>query len=136
VEVHVEEHVVRRLFSLAHVRTDAHVVDDGHAAEELDVLERPRDSSADHAARGRAEEALAVEADIAFGRRVQTGDHVERGRLPGTVRANQPYDLAGARVERDRVERDDASELHGDLLDFEERHGPPTLKCGNDAPNR
>ena len=53
---------------------------------------------------------------------VEPRDHVERRRLAGAVRADQPGDRAFLDVERDVVERDDAAEAQGDVAHREETH--------------
>ena len=78
--------------------------------------------------RRRREQALALEAELAGVRPVQARDHVERRRLAGAVRADQPDDLALADVERDVVERDDPAEAAGDVANLEQRHGRSTLR--------
>jgi hypothetical protein len=105
------------------VRPDQHVVEHAHRPEELDVLEGARDPLADDAVRGRAEEVVAGELELALVRLVEPRDHVERGRLPRAVRADQPDDLALADVERDLVEGDDAPEAPRHVPNREERHG-------------
>src|SRR5439155_686512 len=47
---------------------------------------------------------------------------VERGRLAGAVRTDQTEDAPFPDVERDLVERDDASESQRGVLEFEETH--------------
>ena len=122
-QVHVEEHVVRPLLALPAVGTHADVVEHRHASEELDVLECTRDSPTNDCARSRVEQALAVEANVAVVRCIETGDHVERRRLAGAVRPDQPDDLPRLHGERDGIERDDAAETLGDVVDFEESQG-------------
>src|SRR5439155_21579931 len=53
---------------------------------------------------------------------VETSDHVEGGRLPGAVRADQADDLTLLDVERDVVEGDDAAEPTDDVPHLEQRH--------------
>src|SRR5439155_22370528 len=105
-QIEVREHVVGR----AVARTDVDVLAHGHRAEELDVLERPRDPERDDAMRRSAQERLAVEDDVALVRAVEARDDVERGRLPRPVRPDQPDDLPRADVEGDAVQRDDPAE--------------------------
>ena len=59
---------------------------------------------------------VAVELEPALVRRVEPGDHVERRRLAGAVRADQARDLPRLDLERDSVEGDDAPEAQGDSL--------------------
>ena len=127
-QVDVVEEVVGPLVAVPGVCTYAHVVEHGHASKELHVLEGPRDAAPDDATWTDVEEALAVEADIALIRRVEARDHVERGRLPGAVGADQADDLAGLRDERDAVERDDPTETLRDILDLEQRQSRDSLR--------
>src|SRR5918994_2107403 len=62
----------------ARVRPDEDVVEHGHRLEELDVLERAGDATSDDPVHRRFEQVLARELDLAFVRRVQARDHVER----------------------------------------------------------
>ena len=61
----------------------------------------------------------AVEADRARPRRREAGDHVEQRGLAGTVRADEPDDLARLDPEADGVEGDDTAEGDRDVLDLE-----------------
>src|SRR5205085_7182654 len=87
-----------------------------------DVLERPRDPLADDPMRRGAEQALAVERDLARVRPVEPGDQVEERRLAGAVRADQPADLAALDAERDVVDGDDAAEAPRHVLEREQGH--------------
>ncbi len=69
-----------------------------------------------------AEEALAVEDDVARVRAVEASDDVEGRRLARPVRPDQPGDLTLPDVERHVVERDDAPEPARDVPQLEERH--------------
>ena len=64
----------------------------------------------------------AVEPDGAGHVLLQAGDHVERGRLAGAVRADEPGDDAGLDVEIDVAHGAVAPELHIDAPDFEQGH--------------
>ena len=76
-----------------------------------------------------AEERLAVELDLARVGLVEARDDVERGRLAGAVRPDQPGDVPLLHVERDAVEGDDASEAKRDVPDGEEGHRRETLNA-------
>ena len=54
--------------------------------------------------------------DRSLGRRVETRDRVEQRRLAGTVRSDEPDDLALAYLERRGVDRGESAELHGDVV--------------------
>ena len=105
----------------ARVGADEDVLEDGHRREELDVLERARDAPAHDLVRRRAEQALAVERDLARLGPVEARDDVEGGRLAGAVGADQAGDLALLHRERDVVEGDDAAEAARDVAELEER---------------
>ncbi len=104
------------------VRADEHVVEHGHRAEQLDVLERARDPAPHDAVRRRTQKALAGEAHAAGVGLVEPGDHVEEGGLAGAVRADQPDDLPRVDVERDVVDRDDPPEPPRHVPNLEQRH--------------
>ena len=107
----------------ARVAPHQHVLQHGHRAKELDVLERPRDPAHDDPVRRRAQQVVAVELDRAVVRPVDPRDQVEDGRFAGAVRADQPDDLTLVRVERDVVERDDPAEPPRYVLDCKQCHG-------------
>jgi hypothetical protein len=65
------------------------------------------------------QQTIAVEADVARVRLVEPRDEVEDGRLSGAVGADQARDLAALDLERETVERLDAAEVFGELVDLE-----------------
>ena len=79
--------------------------------------------AADDPVRRRAQQALAVEGDLALVRLVQPGDQVEERRLARAVRADQADDLALAGVKRDVVDGDDPAEPPRHVLNREQDHG-------------
>ena len=89
---------------------DAHVVEHRQVAEQREVLEGAADADVGDAVRRPAQDAAALEQDVAGARRVEPAEAVEQRRLAGAVRADQAEDLALPHVERDVVERDDAAE--------------------------
>ena len=111
----------------ARVGADEHVVQHGHRPEQLDVLEGASDPAPDDPVHGRLQQALTGELDLALVRRVEPRDHVERGRLAGAVRPDQPDDLAFLDVERDPVEGDDPAEPASDIPQREQGHRPGEL---------
>ena len=124
-ETHDVEHLVRLLLphaSTSPVRPDEHVLEHRHRAEELDVLERPRDALPDDPVRRRPQDRGAVEQHLPGVRLVEPGDDVERSRLARAVRPDEPGDVPLFDVEGDAVERDDAAEAQGDVPYFEEGH--------------
>ena len=72
------------------VGADQHVLENGHGPEELDVLERPRDALADDLEGRLLEERRALEQYLPRVGPVQARDDVERRRLAGSVRPDQP----------------------------------------------
>ncbi len=79
---------------------------------------RPRPSWARRCGGG-VRDVGAVDAHLPAGRSEQPGAGVERGGLPGAVRADQRGDLSGRGAEGDAVDGDDAAELHGQVVDLE-----------------
>src|SRR3954451_19439601 len=67
---------------------------------------------------------LPVEHDVAGVDAVEARDHVERRRLPGAVRPDQPEDRPFLRLERYLVEGDDRTEAKRRFLQREETHRP------------
>src|SRR5207253_4051139 len=61
------------------------------------------------------------EADVSALRRVEPAQAVEERRLAGAVRPDEADDLPLAHVERDAVERDDATEADGEVANGEDR---------------
>src|ERR687894_748087 len=108
----------------AHVGRHPDVVADRHRPEDLEALERAGDTEPGPLVGGHTDDVAAVEPDPAPLDRLQAADGVEERRLAGAVRPDEPGRLAGRHVQVHEVQRLDASEGHGDLLDLEERHGP------------
>ena len=106
-----------------------HVLEDGHGAEQLDVLERPRDPAPDDVVRRCPQEARAIERDLAVVGAVEPHDQVEDRGLAGAVGPDQPGDLALCHVERDAVDRDDPPEPPRQVLEREQRHGGRLYGC-------
>ena len=65
------------------------VLERRHGAEEADVLERAADPERRDLVLRQSGDLVAVEDDLAGGRRVDAGEHVEERRLAGAVRADQ-----------------------------------------------
>ncbi len=124
----------------AGVPADEDVLEHGHRAEEVDVLEGARDPAAHDSVGRRLEQRRPVELHLSLVRRVEPRDDVERRRLAGAVRADQPgHDPLGD-LERDAVEGDNAAESERDVPDRKEhrrrilrapsRRGGPSLEAG------
>jgi hypothetical protein len=103
------------------VVADQNVLEDRHAPEEVDVLERARHAEPRHLVRAHLEEALAGELDVTRLRPVEAGHAVEERGLAGAVGADQPGDAAAVDVEGDGIERDDATEAPADFADGQQR---------------
>jgi hypothetical protein len=83
------------------VRSYHHVLDNGHLAEEPDVLKRPRHAAGGHAIGPPARDVVALEHEAPGARRQHAGDQVEERRLPGAVRPDHRVDGAGLDRQRD-----------------------------------
>ena len=104
------------------VAPDEQVLQHGRLVEQLDVLEGARDAERGDLVRRARQDALALEAYVAFGRVVEPRDQVEDRRLAGPVRPDQREDLALLDGERNLVDRHDAAEAQGDVVDLEQAH--------------
>ena len=98
------------------------VLEQAHRGKQRQVLERPGDSEPGNTVRADLEQILPVELQPATGGVVDPADHVEHRRLARAVRADQSEDLTLVDAERQSVERDDATEGHRDLINFEQCH--------------
>jgi hypothetical protein len=61
--------------------------------------------------------------DASAGRREQRRQHLDRGRLAGSVRSQEREDLAALDGETDVVDRRDGAELLGELFRTNDTHG-------------
>src|SRR4029079_9230485 len=98
-----------------HVPPDEDVLEDGHRAEQVDVLERPGDAPPHDLVRRGAQQGRAVQLDLAGIRRVEPRDHVEHRGLARAVRADQAGHDAPVDVEGDAVQSHDAAEPQRDV---------------------
>ena len=89
---------------------DDEMVTHGHAAEQLDPLERPAEPEARPPVHRVARDVRTVERHAAPVRVQHAEQAVEERRLAGAVRSDEPDGLSGLHVERDVVERADAGE--------------------------
>ena len=71
------------------VVADHDVLERGHVVEQPDVLERPGDAEQGDAVRRLARDPLSLERDRPARGPIEPGDHVEEGRLPRAVRADE-----------------------------------------------
>src|SRR6185312_12057335 len=104
------------------VRSRHHVLLDGHVEEEPERLERAGDPAGGDLVRVEAEQAPALELDLARIRRVDARDQVEERRLAGAVRPDHAHDLALVDVEVEPVDHAQAAEGERDALQLEQRH--------------
>jgi hypothetical protein len=105
------QHRRRNAVAAAQVRAEGDVLEHGHRADHLDVLEGARDAAPRDLARRQRVDPLAEQDHLAARRRQHAGDEVEGGRLAGAVRADQAEDLARADLEADVVDGDQAAEF-------------------------
>src|SRR5262249_35487301 len=96
------------------------VVEDRHALEQRDVLERARDSPPRRFVRTHLTVGRPLIGDRALTRVVNAVDDVEQRALARTVRADDGADLVAAHLEADVVERFDSAERERDTVEFEE----------------
>src|SRR6185437_13388193 len=89
--------------------------------ERLRHLEGAVDAAMDQPMRGHAADPRAIHDDVTAVRRIQAGDHVDRGRLAGTVGSDQPENFSRHDMERQTVERIETAEALDDLVDVEDR---------------
>src|SRR5690606_18701804 len=103
---------------LAHL----HVLEHRQVREQTHVLECAGDAGLGDLRRGVPGDVDAVEDDLAFVGREDARDHVEQGRLPGAVGADDRDDLALLHGEVDTSDGLDATEGLLEILDLEEWH--------------
>ena len=101
---------------------------DGNSARFWNVRAIPTSAMA---CASQAEEVLAVEDDTALSGLVQPADHVEARRLAGTVRPDEPADVALPDAEGELVEGDHPTEADRDLAHVEQR-----VRLGGDCRSR
>src|SRR5690349_886364 len=71
--------------------------------------------------RRQAGEALALQANFAGTRRVDTGDEIDQRRLAGAIGPDEAADLAGGDADRDVFRRRQSAEAFGEALGLEQR---------------
>src|SRR5262249_60355756 len=89
------------------------VVQNRHVLEETNGLESARDAVGHDGVRTEPDDAPSPEEDLAALGRKEARHHVEEGRLPGAVRADQPDDRSLGDDEVDLVHRGEAAEALG-----------------------
>ena len=98
----------------------ADVVEDAHRAEEPDVLEGAGHAAFGEHVRFHAGGGFSVEGDLAFGRLIDAGDHVEDGGLARAVGADEADQLALADFQAHVADRRQAAEADGDIFEFQQ----------------
>ena len=97
------------------------VLRDGQAVDDVELLVHRRDAELEARDRVRDGDRLAVEEDLALGRLVGAGEHLDERRLAGAVLAQQAVDLAGPDLQVDAVERPGSRELLHDAAHLQQR---------------
>ncbi len=107
-----------------HVAAHAQVLPDGQFGEDAATFGDVRDPGSRHCLRRRPAEPLAAEHDVT-GPAHGSGDGAERGRLAGSVGAEERDDLAVGDRQRHAVQRDDLSVPCRDVGKLEQRRHEP-----------
>ena len=95
------------------MESDEHIIQHGHLAEHLDVLEGPHQSQGGQALRRKPRDILPVQVDLAGSLGVEAGDDVEQGGLPRAVGADDAGNLPFRDAEGDLLQRRQAAENAG-----------------------
>ena len=91
-----------------------------HGGEEADVLEGSGNAEPGNLVRPLSGDILAQERNGTGGGRIDAGDRIEGRRLSGTVGANQGHDFPLVDEHGEIIDRHDAAELHGEMLNIED----------------
>src|SRR5207248_5601680 len=103
--------------ALPEVAADEEVVEHRHALEEGDVLEGAGDPEARAGGRPQAGDVLALELHLPLRGPVDAADAVDEAGLAGAVRADDGDELSVAHSQRGVLQRVDAAEAEGDVVD-------------------
>ena len=95
------------------------VIQDGHSAEEFDLLEGPGDSQGCDAVGFQGENAFPLKKDLSLLGPVVSVDAVEQAGLPRSIRADDGQDLPGLHAEAYLVQNLDSAERKIQTLNFE-----------------
>src|SRR5206468_8456445 len=106
--------------------TDLHVVEDAHAPEQGDVLERARDPQLGPLVRLQPRDVAAVEHDPSARGRVDAADAVEDARLAGAVGADDGEEVAGVDLEAHPGQGGHTAESQVQVFQSEQCHPPMT----------
>ena len=102
------------------VRRRHHVLDHRHVEEQAQALERARDPQPGDLVGLAAEQRLPEEAHVAFSRLVDSGDHVEHGRLARAVGPDHADHFALVDAQLELGQRAQAAEGQGDAIELED----------------
>ena len=81
------------------------IFQDRETVKQADALERPRQARSGDPMRLPARDVIPIRLDPAGGRRKDPGNHIDQGRLAGSIRANEAEDLAAIEPQAYAVER-------------------------------
>ena len=104
---------------------DENVLTYAERPEQLEVLERARDTEAGSLSRPRVGDVAFVEGERAGDALLQSGDGIEDRRLARAVRTDEAGDAAAFDVEVDVGHGVVAAEAHGESANFKQRHCSP-----------
>ena len=90
--------------------SDHDVVEDGKRQRKARTLEGARDAGSVHQLRRQVGDVFAVEPDAPAVARVDAGDHVEKGGLAGSIRADETEDLVTLDSEIEGIHRHQSAE--------------------------
>lgn len=108
-------------------RSHLHVLTHREASKRPAVLERAREAYPAALVRSPPRHVATLELDRPLVREVEAGEHVDEGRLSGSVRTDETDDLMPMQLECDVVERLHAREGTRDGGGPERGSGPPCL---------
>ena len=98
------------------------VLQNGRLFEQLDILERARNTEFRHLIRGIGQEVVAVKADLALCRIIKARNQVKDSRLARTVWTDQGKDFTSFDAERHVIDRDKAAKPQRDIFDLKQAH--------------
>jgi hypothetical protein len=99
----------------------AHIIENTHAVEKADVLERPRQPAPRQLMRLGPQAGNAGEPDFAFRGLINAGDEIEHGRLARAVRADQPDQIVRPNGQVQGGHGRQSAETDGALPHFQQR---------------
>jgi len=96
------------------------ILEQGHAGEQRQVLERAGDAVAGDAVSGHGQQVVALEQHPALRRLIDPADYVEHGGLACAVRPDEPTDLALVDREAEAIERVNSAEPNRHALNVKQ----------------